>query len=58
MIEIPQRFIDGCEGDLKEARRRWDITRHWRETEGNSHLFQLFFFNSNVLLMDCMCVQG
>jgi hypothetical protein len=21
-------------GDLKEARRRWDITRHWRETEG------------------------
>lgn len=27
------RFIDGCEGDLKEARRRWDITRHWRESE-------------------------
>lgn len=32
--EIPQRFIDGCEGDMKEARRRWDITRHWREAEG------------------------
>lgn len=32
--EIPQRFIDGCDGDLKEARRRWDITRHWREVEG------------------------
>ncbi len=32
--EIPQRFIDGCEGDLKEARRRWDITRHWRDAEG------------------------
>jgi len=31
---IPQRFIDGCDGDLKEARRRWDITRHWRESEG------------------------
>jgi hypothetical protein len=31
--EIPQRFINGCEGDLKEARRRWDITKHWRETE-------------------------
>jgi len=31
---IPQRFIDGCDGDMKEARRRWDITRHWRETEG------------------------
>lgn len=32
--DIPQRFINGCEGDLKEARRRWDITRHWREVEG------------------------
>jgi hypothetical protein len=32
--EIPQRFIDGCNGDLKEARQRWDITRHWRESEG------------------------
>lgn len=31
--EIPQRFIDGCEGDLKEARKRWDVTRHWREQE-------------------------
>jgi len=31
--EIPQRFIDGMGGDLKEARRRWDITRHWREAE-------------------------
>ncbi|RYG67292.1 hypothetical protein EON64_07765 [archaeon] len=27
--EIPRRFIDGCDGDLKEARQRWDITRHW-----------------------------
>lgn len=32
--DIPQRFINGCEGDLKEARRRWDITRHWRDVEG------------------------
>jgi hypothetical protein len=32
--EIPQRFIDGCDGDRKEAKRRWDITRHWRESEG------------------------
>ena len=31
--EIPQRFINGCEGDIREARRRWDITRKWRETE-------------------------
>jgi hypothetical protein len=29
--DIPQRFINGCDGDLSEARRRWDITRKWRE---------------------------
>lgn len=38
--EIPTRFIDGCEGDLKEARRRWDITRRWRETEGVNKIFE------------------
>ena len=38
--EIPKRFIDGCEGDLKEARRRWDITRRWRETEGVNKIFE------------------
>ena len=38
--EIPQRFIDGCDGDLKEARRRWDITRHWRESEGVNTILQ------------------
>jgi hypothetical protein len=32
--EIPKRFINGCEGDLKEARRRWEITRDWRLKEG------------------------
>lgn len=32
--EIPKRFLDGCMGDLEEARRRWDITKHWREAEG------------------------
>ncbi len=31
--EIPQRFINGCEGDIGEARRRWDITRAWRVDE-------------------------
>jgi hypothetical protein len=36
--EIPQRFIDGSDGDLKEARRRWDITRHWREVEGVNNI--------------------
>jgi hypothetical protein len=45
--EIPQRFINGCEGDLKEARRRWDLTRHWREVEGVNTILQEpqpFFF--------------
>ena len=38
--DIPQRFIDGCEGELREARRRWDITRRWRETEVIYYSFQ------------------
>lgn len=31
---IPQRFIDGCEGNLEEARKRWETTKAWRESEG------------------------
>jgi hypothetical protein len=30
-MTIPPKFIDGCQGDMVEARRRWDITRSWRE---------------------------
>jgi hypothetical protein len=25
---------------MKEARRRWDITRHWRESEGVNHILE------------------
>lgn len=25
---------------MKEARRRWDITRHWRETEGVNNILR------------------
>ena len=39
--DIPQRFIDGCDGDLKEARRRWDITRHWREAEALDNILNV-----------------
>jgi hypothetical protein len=39
--DIPQRFIDGCDGDMDEARKRWDLTRHWRETEGTLYPFFL-----------------
>jgi len=28
---IPQRFIDGCFGDVVEAERRWRLTVQWRE---------------------------
>jgi hypothetical protein len=38
--EIPKRFIDGCEGDLREARRRWDITRRWRDSEGVNFILE------------------
>lgn len=38
--EIPQRFIDGCNGDTKEARQRWDVTKHWRESEGVNTILQ------------------
>jgi hypothetical protein len=37
---IPERFIAGCGGNMEEARRRWDITRHWRETEGLDKILQ------------------
>lgn len=29
--DIPMRFIIGCEYVMKEARRRWDITRKWQD---------------------------
>lgn len=38
--EIPKRFVTGCEGDMIEARRRWDVTRHWRESEGVNTILQ------------------
>ena len=33
-------FSYRCNGDIKEARRRWDITRHWREAEGINGILQ------------------
>ena len=29
-LPIPQRFIDGCLGDMTEANRRWTVTCEWR----------------------------
>jgi len=36
--DIPQRFLNGCDQDVKEARRRWDITRKWREEDGINNI--------------------
>lgn len=47
--EIPQRFINGCDGDLKEAQRRWDITRHWREAEVHISYFYRFIYDIHFL---------
>lgn len=37
---ISQRFIIGCNQDLEEARRRWDITKHWRDVEGVDNILE------------------
>jgi hypothetical protein len=31
---LPERFVNGCDGDQKEARRRWNQTKRWREEAG------------------------
>lgn len=31
---VVDRFMNGCDQDVREARRRWDITRKWRQDEG------------------------
>lgn len=59
--DIPQRFIDGCDGDLKEARRRWDITRHWRESEGVNNILdepQPYFNLIKAMYPHYQCGRG
>lgn len=34
VIQFCLRFLIGCDFDVKEARRRWDITRNWRQDDG------------------------
>jgi hypothetical protein len=31
LSDIPNKFVEGCFGDMREARRRWNITKRWRE---------------------------
>lgn len=40
MLDVYFHGSHSCNGDLKEARRRWDITRHWREAEGINGILQ------------------
>jgi hypothetical protein len=35
-----QRFIDGCPGDLEEAKRRWRITLQWRKEFGTDEILE------------------
>ena len=35
-----QRFIDGCPGDLGEAKRRWRITLQWRKDFGTDEMLE------------------
>lgn len=35
-----QRFIDGCPGDLEEAKRRWRITLQWRKDFGTDKILE------------------
>lgn len=37
------RYIKGCMGDLKEARRRWDITLKWRQEFGTDGILDEAF---------------
>ena len=49
---IYRRFIVGCDFDIDEAKRRWDITRNWRELEGVDTILserQPLFFTIKVL---------
>lgn len=39
-MTIPPKFVDGCQGDMVEARRRWDITRAWREEYDLDHILE------------------
>jgi hypothetical protein len=38
--EPSQRYIAGCQGDVIEAKRRWDLSVQWRQTEGINTILQ------------------
>lgn len=59
--EIPQRFINAENGDLREARRRWDATRKFREENNVDDILtveQPHFFTMKELWPHYVCGRG
>eukprot|EP00602_Paraphysomonas_sp_CaronLab_P003563 CAMPEP_0185027420 /NCGR_PEP_ID=MMETSP1103-20130426/12453_1 /TAXON_ID=36769 /ORGANISM="Paraphysomonas bandaiensis, Strain Caron Lab Isolate" /LENGTH=627 /DNA_ID=CAMNT_0027561407 /DNA_START=472 /DNA_END=2352 /DNA_ORIENTATION=- len=59
--EIPQRFLNAVDGDIREARRRWDATRKWRETENIDNILneeQPFFTTIKTMYPHYLCGRG
>ena len=50
--EIPQRFLRGCNNDIVEARRRYDITQAWRKANNIDNILKEkqphFFFLKKI----------
>lgn len=40
LAQIPQRYIDGCLGDMAEAARRWRLTVEWRRQYGTDTILE------------------
>ncbi|KAM3572645.1 hypothetical protein VYU27_005332, partial [Nannochloropsis oceanica] len=58
---IPQRFIDGCLGDMVEANRRWNLTYEWRREFGTDEILdepQPFFDLIKECYPSWYCGQG
>ena len=35
---IPRRFVNGCDGNIEEAKRRWEATSKWRQEQRGDHV--------------------
>jgi hypothetical protein len=40
LSQIPQRYIDGCLGDMTEAARRWRVSVEWRRQYGTDQILE------------------
>lgn len=56
--DIPDRYIIGCDNDMKEARRRWDLTKKWRKANQADEILsqpQPNFFTIKTLYPNYHC---